>query len=50
MDGHTALDSGMFYSLIISNNYYNIYFIAYLWGRQNVNDLLIAAGGVYNFY
>jgi ankyrin repeat protein len=48
--GYTALDGGMFYSLIISNNYYNIYLIAYEMGHQNVIDLLIAAGGVYNQY
>jgi ankyrin repeat protein len=48
--GYTALDYGMFYSLSISNNYYNIYLIAHEMGHQNVIDLLIAAGGVYNQY
>ncbi len=48
--GYTALDGGMFYSLSLSNNYYNIYLIAHEMGHQNVIDLLIAAGGVYNKY
>ncbi len=48
--GYTALDGGMFYSLSISNNYYNIYLIAHEMGHQSVIDLLIAAGGVYNQY
>jgi hypothetical protein len=50
MNGHTALDYGMFISLFVSIISYNIYLIAFEADFQNVSDILIAAGGVYNIY
>jgi hypothetical protein len=45
-DGYTSLDAGMFNSLVISINLYNIYYLARKYGRNEVADILIAAGGV----
>jgi hypothetical protein len=47
-DGYTALDFGMFNSLVISIYLYNIYYLARVYGYDEVANILIAAGGVFN--
>ena len=47
-NGFTALDFGMFNSLVISINLFNIYYLARYKGYVEVANILIAAGGVVN--
>ncbi len=42
--GYKALDIGMFNSLVISINLYNIYYIALLNGNNEVANILREAG------
>ncbi len=48
ISGNTALDFGMFNSLVISINLYNIYYLARYKGYNELASILIAAGGVTN--
>jgi hypothetical protein len=45
---YTALDIGMFNSLVISIYLYNIYYLARVYGYDEVAKILKAAGGVTN--
>jgi len=45
---YTALDIGMFNSLVISIYLYNIYYLALVYGYAEVAKILKAAGGVTN--
>ncbi len=49
-DGETALDIGMFNSLVISINLYNICYLARDYRLNEVANILIAAGGIAYVY
>jgi ankyrin repeat protein len=48
--GATALDWGIFNSLFISINLYNIYYIATAYSHSQVMNILKAAGGITYVY